>query len=86
MSEKILNCPFCGETPVFPDSIDVIGTCYDCGCENCGIATISLQIIDCFNYPRDHVHESWDDVKMQYAPCYIDIARNEAINLLNSRK
>ena len=53
----LLKCPFCGEEPEFPSAEDTYGTCYECGCDNCGIANISLHIIDCFDYPRDIVQE-----------------------------
>lgn len=82
---KLARCPFCGSDPEFPESKDVLGTCYDAGCVDCGIATISIQIIDCFDRPRDHVHDSWDDIKLQYGIGYIEIARAEAINRWNER-
>jgi len=78
-------CPFCGTSPVFPDAKDVYGTCYDAGCEECGIATISLQIIDCFDHPRSHVHDSWNKDTFQYGLEYIEVARQEAISMWNTR-
>lgn len=78
-------CPFCGVAPVFPEAKDVYGTCYDAGCEKCGIATISIQIIDCFDRPRSHVHDSWDNKELQYGAEYIEVARQEAFQLWNSR-
>jgi len=82
---EIKDCPFCGSKPVFPESKEVFGTCYEPGCEDCGIATISIQIIDCFEYPRDHVHESWDNEKIQYGIEYIEVARKLAIEDWNKR-
>jgi len=85
MNLTLKPCPFCGAAPVFPDAKDVYGTCYDAGCEECGIATISLQIIDCFDHPRSHVHDSWDKDKIQYGLEYIEVARQEAIEAWNKR-
>ena len=82
---EILNCPFCGEEPEFPDASEVYGTCYDAGCDNCGIPSISLQIIDCFDHPRDHVHAAWDENIMQYDIKHIEVARQEAIRAWNTR-
>ena len=84
MSE-LIPCPFCKSDPVFPDAKDVFGTCYDAGCEDCNIPTISIQIIDCFDYPRDHVHDSWDSDTLQYGIEYIEVARQEAIKQWNTR-
>jgi len=81
----IRHCPFCGAAPVFPDSVDVRGTFYECGCDVCCIPTISIQIIDCFEHPRCHVHESWSDERVQYDPKYIEVARQEAICRWNKR-
>ena len=82
---KFKKCPFCGEDPVFPKAKDVYGTCYDGGCESCGIPEISIQIIDCFDHPREHVHKSWDDEKHQYSIEYIEVARIIVINLWEQR-
>ena len=84
-NQELRECPFCGSDPVFPDSKDVRGTCYDAGCEECGVAKISIQIIDCFDYPRDHVHDSWDNEKTCYAQEYIEEARRQAIAAWNRR-
>ncbi len=81
----IKPCPFCGSIPVFPEAKDVYGICYDAGCEDCGVATISLQIIDCFDRPRDHVHDSWDEKEVKYADEYIEVAKREAESLWNRR-
>ncbi len=78
-------CPFCGAYPYFPDAKDVYGTCYDAGCEVCGIATISIQIIDCFDHPREHVHDSWDENTHQYGLKYIEVVRQNAIGQWNAR-
>lgn len=82
---ELKPCPFCGNTPVFPSAEDTYGTCYDAGGEDCGIATLSIQIIDCFDYPRDHIRDSWDTEKIQYRVEYIRVARQEAINDWNKR-
>lgn len=78
-------CPFCGSEPVFPLASNTYGTCYDAGCEDCGLPNISIQIIDCFDYPRDHVHDSWSEDRVQYGVEYIEVARNEAIKDWNKR-
>lgn len=85
VERPVMPCPFCGNTPIFPDAKDVFGTCYEAGCEECGIPSVSIQIIDCFDYPRDHVHDSWDNETMQYGLEYIDVARREAIERWNTR-
>ena len=90
MSDKITIdelkvCPFCGAKPVFPDAKDVYGTCYDFGCEECGIPESSIQIIDCFDHPRGHVHDSWDNDTLQYGIKFIEVARQEAIIMWNNR-
>ena len=83
---KLLPCPFCGSIPKFPEPKSVFGTCYDAGCEDCGIATISIQIIDCFDFPeRRKVHDSWNPKTYQYGEEYITVAMNEAIDLWNTR-
>lgn len=85
----LLCCPFCGSAPVFPEIKDVYGTCYDAGCEDCGVATISIQIIDCFDYGkspnREDAHNSWDEVNIKYGDSFIEVARNEAIAMWNKR-
>lgn len=86
MTEQLKPCPFCGTAPVFPDAKDTYGTCYEAGCEDCGIPQIAIQIIDCFDHPRDHVHDSYDESKHQYAVEYIEVARQQAINDWNTRK
>lgn len=84
---ELLICPFCGSAPVFPDAKDVLGTCYEAGCEDCGMARADLQIIDCFDYPeRSPVNESWDNNPPRYGLEYVEIARQEAINRWNERQ
>jgi len=83
--KDLLPCPFCGTIPDFSNSKDTYGTCYDGGCGGCGIATISIQIIDCFEHPRKHVHESWNDTISQYGIKYIEVARQQAIEQWNTR-
>ena len=82
-------CPFCGSKPEFPDAKDVYGTCYDAGCTECGIATISIQIIDCFDFDsspsREDAHNSWDNVNMRYSIEFIEVARNQAIQMWGTR-
>jgi len=82
----ILNCPFCGEEPVFPSAEDTYGTCYEGGCDSCGIATVSTQIVDCFDQQRQALRASWDDEKHRYGIEYIEVARNKALELWNTRK
>lgn len=88
---SILNCPFCGSTPVFPEAKDVLGTCYDAGCEDCGVPTISMQIIDCFEFDdakpnRDDAHNSWNQAECKYGKDIIEVARRQAIEDWNTRK
>ena len=87
--EELKSCPFCGEKPVFPTPDQVIGTFYEAGCEGCGIPTISIQVIDCFDYEnpptRAVVHEAWDQENKSYAEEYINLARREAIKMWNKR-
>jgi hypothetical protein len=82
---ELLPCPFCGNAPIFPDAKDVYGTCYEAECEGCGIPSILIQIIDCFDHPRDYVHNSWNSETMQYGLEYIEVARQEAIARWNTR-
>ena len=84
-NQEIKPCPFCGSKPEFPESKDVYGTCYDAGCNDCCLATISIQIIDCFDYPRDDVHDSWNPDTYQYGVDYIDMVRDGAIEQWNTR-
>lgn len=85
MSEELKDCPFCGSEPVFPEAKDVFGTFYDAGCENCGIPTMSLQIIDFFDRPRNQIHDSWNYETNQYGVEYIEVVRKIAINDWNTR-
>jgi hypothetical protein len=94
MSESTLNdllcCPFCGTKPEFPEVKDALGTYYDAGCNDCGVATISIQIIDCFGYGvespnRNDAHDSWDEENIKYGDDFIAVARNEAISMWNAR-
>lgn len=86
---KIPTYPFCGSDPIFPEAENVYGTCYEAGCEDCGIATISIQIIDCFDFDsspsRNDAHDSWDDDKAQYGVKFIEIVRNKAIAMWSNR-
>lgn len=82
---NIKKCPFCGSTPEFPEAKNVFGTYYECGCNECGIPVMSLQIIDFFDYPRDAVHDSWDAEESRYGLKYIDKVRTEAIEMWNNR-
>jgi len=79
---EILPCPFCGNTPKFPET--VLGTWYDVEC--CYIANISLQICDYMTYEERIEEGAWDDVNICYNQKYIDRVRNEAIKLWNTRK
>jgi len=83
--DDLKRCPFCGSKPVFPESKEVYGTCYEAGCEDCGLPTLSIQIIDCFEHPRGYVHDSWDDKESQYGVEFIEVARKEAIEDWNKR-
>lgn len=85
MSESLLPCPFCGAAANFPDAKDVFGTHYEAGCGDCGIAALSLQIIDCFDYPRDHVHASWNAGTHQYGIEFIEEARRQAVAFWQAR-
>lgn len=82
-------CPFCGEIPSFPEAKDVFGTCYEVYCDGCGIANISLQIIDSFDYQeaptRAQVHGSWNNQTHQYGLEYIETVRSEVIEMWNTR-
>lgn len=87
--EHILPCPFCGSDPVFPAVDEVVGTCYYAGCEDCGIVTFDLQIIDFFEWnsapSRAAAHESWDKEKVRYGDEFIKIVRDWAILKWNTR-
>ena len=85
VERPVMPCPFCGNTPIFPDAKDVFGTCYEAGCEECGMPSFTIQIIVCFDYPRDHVHDSWDNETMQYGLEYSEVARREALDRWNTR-
>ena len=85
MSEEIKPCAHCGRKAEFPEAKDVYGTCYEVWCRGCGVPSIDIQIIDCFDYPRDHVHESWSEENIQYGIEYIEVARQEAIKDWNMR-
>ena len=86
---KLKPCPFCGSKPIFPEVKDAYGTWYEAGCEECGIATMSIQIIDCFDYEesptRAEAHASYCEKEMQYGFHYIGIARDAAIAEWNKR-
>lgn len=81
---NIPPCPFCGNEANFPEAKDVYGTYYEYECD-CGLSQVSIDIIGCFDHPRKHVHNSWDDKKMQYGMEFIEVARNEAIILWSQR-
>ena len=93
MNESNLNdllcCPFCGSEPIFPAAKDVLGTYYEAGCNDCGLAAISIQIIDCFNHTesptREDARDSWDQENIKYGDYFINIAINEAIKRWNAR-
>lgn len=83
---KIKRCPFCGSKPEFPDADGVLGTLYEAGCNNCCIANISIQIIDCFEgHERKSAQISWDNSSMRYGKRYIESAKSAAIEMWNKR-
>jgi hypothetical protein len=86
---KLKPCPFCGSTPSFPLVKDVYGTCLEADCQNCGMASVSIQIIDCFDYEgspnRAEAHASYCEKTIQYGFHYIGIARDIAIAEWNTR-
>lgn len=86
---KLKPCPFCGSAPEFPLVKDVYGTYFEAGCEDCGMATISIQIIDFFNYEetptRKNVHASYCEKEMKYEHQYVKIVRDIAIAKWNTR-
>ena len=84
-SDVLLGCPFCGSDPTFPAEDEVFGTCYESGCEDCGIARIDFQIIDMVD-DRNRAHESYDAVNHKYGTDYIREVRNKAIEMWNSRQ
>jgi uncharacterized phage protein (TIGR01671 family) len=83
----ILSCPFCNSMPDFPDAKDVYGTCYDAGCVMCGIATLSIQIIDMFETQeqRNLAHNLFDNDTHQYHVDHIEVARKYAMKEWNKR-
>ena len=44
MSEKLKPCPFCGSEPKFWDGL---GTQADLTCDDCGVASVNIQVSDC---------------------------------------
>jgi len=87
--DNLKPCPFCGAAPTFPEIKDAYGTQYEGGCEECGIATVSIQIIDCFDYEenptRIDAHDSWNSQESRFGDYFISIARNLAISEWNIR-
>jgi hypothetical protein len=87
--EELKPCPFCGSAPEFPEVSEVFGTCYEAGCNECSMATISIQIIDRFHYGespnRDDAYNSWDVDALKYGDEFIGIVRSEAIKEWNTR-
>lgn len=83
--KELAPCPFCGSEPVFLEASEWCGTWYEAGCEDCGIPTISLQIVDFFGDRRDELHSSWNDEEKRYGDEFINIVRNKAIEYWNNR-
>lgn len=80
----LLGCPFCGSAPKFPADDEVFGTCYEAGCEDCGIARIDCQITDMVD-DRSGAHASYDNVTHKYGLAYIREVRGKAMRLWNAR-
>jgi hypothetical protein len=78
----IKPCPFCGAKPNFPEVGEVFGTCYDAGCENCGLASLSFQISDSMTI-EERLSDPFTNYK--YQDEYIERVRNEAIEAWNTR-
>ena len=78
MSE-LLPCPFCGETPAYPDGF---GTQYEIECE-CGMATCSVQISDLMTI-EERIADNFTDYR--YGEKYIERAKNEATKNWNKRQ
>jgi endogenous inhibitor of DNA gyrase (YacG/DUF329 family) len=85
VKEDPLPCPFCGHEVEFPESSQFHGTWYETQCDNCGLASVSLQICDFFPDQRDELHASWSDDNCSYGIEFTDKVRAEAIAMWNKR-
>lgn len=76
---NIKPCPFCGDTPHFPQAGEVFGTCYDVSC--CSFVEISFQISDA-DSAREFVY---NDEIQSYDDDTINKVRTKLIALWNAR-
>ena len=77
-NEDLSSCPFCGDTPEFPEGS---GTQYEILCD-CGHAISSVQVSD-FMTIEERLSDKF--VNFRYKEKFIERAKNEAIKNWNTR-
>lgn len=80
MNDELLECPFCGDIPDFPDGM---GTQYEIECL-CGMAKASVQIVDLMSI-EERLNENNFMYSLRYKEEYIQRAKQEAIRMWNTR-
>lgn len=81
--QEIKPCPFCG---VIPQLQECYGTCYEFGCEECGLAWLEIQISDYMTIEERMGCSLTEENDHRYPQEYIDRIQKIAIERWNTRK
>jgi len=75
-------CPFCGVVPTLNSHEECYGTCYELGCDECGIPQISIQMQDLMTI-EERLADGFKDY--QFGIEYIKRAEAKAVERWNTR-
>lgn len=77
--QELLPCPFCGESPELPDGD---GTQYEITCQECGGASVGVQICNLMTL-EERSAEPFTNYR--YGEMFVERAKQAAIEMWNTR-